>query len=366
MEADIYRQLADHLDRLGGFAPSESGAELNMLKELFTPEEAAFTTKLSLSRETASGIASRTGLDTQDVEQRLEAMAQKGLVFSVHPDHGPPAYQAVPWVVGMWEFQVDRIGSKLLGYITEWQRTRQPRPRTPAGEQMRVIPSVASVEVRPVALPYEMAEELVAAHTSYAVATCICRQKAAMLGHGCGAMPDACLLFGEFADFYVRTGRGRRISRGQVMEVLKKADESNLVLSPSNSKRIAFICCCCGCCCGLLSGLKTQPDPGALIRSPFVAALSLDDCTGCETCLERCQMEALTPEGDKVKLDQRRCIGCGLCVSTCPADALRLERRQRPRAVQMPEEFAETWKATAREKARLRSTAASSGAAPGE
>ena len=41
MEMDIYQKLANHLDNLpGGFAPSDTGAELRLLKRLFTPEEA--------------------------------------------------------------------------------------------------------------------------------------------------------------------------------------------------------------------------------------------------------------------------------------------------------------------------------------
>ena len=36
-----YQRLAEHLDRLpDGFAPGEAGAEIRLLKRLFTPEEA--------------------------------------------------------------------------------------------------------------------------------------------------------------------------------------------------------------------------------------------------------------------------------------------------------------------------------------
>ena len=44
--------------------------------------------------------------------------------------------------------------------------------------------------------------------------------------------------------------------------------------------------------------------------------------------VERCEMDALTMEGDLVVRDAERCIGCGLCISVCPTAALRLELRE--------------------------------------
>ena len=58
MDDDVYRKLAEHLDQLpGGFAPSETGAELRLLQRLFTPQEAELATHLTLQREDAKIIA---------------------------------------------------------------------------------------------------------------------------------------------------------------------------------------------------------------------------------------------------------------------------------------------------------------------
>jgi electron transport complex protein RnfB len=347
MELDVYRELAEHLDRLGGFPRSETDADLLMLKELFTPEEAALATRLTPWSETAAAIAGRTGIDPAEAAKWLETMTRKGLVFGERRTDGAPVYHAVPWVVGIWEFQVNNLSKQLVDRVTEYNRTRPKGTRSPATEQMRVIPSVASVEVRPAALPYEMADRLVEAHGRFAVAPCICRRRARLHGQGCDAPEESCLLFGEFADFYIRTDRAMPQTRQQVMDLLRQADAANLVLSPSNSKRVSFICCCCGCCCGVLRSLKLAPDPGSLISSPFIASLQSDRCTGCLTCVDRCQMGALAREGDKVALDRRRCIGCGLCSSACPAGALHLERRELAAPPQMPADFAETWRRAA-------------------
>lgn len=106
-----------------------------------------------------------------------------------------------------------------------------------------------------------------------------------------------------------------------------------------------FVCCCCGCCCGVLKGLKGLPNPGEVVESPFIAQLSPEACTSCWTCVERCQMDALSEGEEAVVLDTIRCIGCGLCVSTCPTDALQLVRRPGSRESVMGEELNDTWQA---------------------
>jgi len=82
----IYRKLAEHLDRLpDGFPPSETGAELRLLEQLFTPQEAELATHLTLEREEAQAIARRAGLAPQEAKKQLDEMARKGLIFAVYP-----------------------------------------------------------------------------------------------------------------------------------------------------------------------------------------------------------------------------------------------------------------------------------------
>jgi NAD-dependent dihydropyrimidine dehydrogenase PreA subunit len=64
-----------------------------------------------------------------------------------------------------------------------------------------------------------------------------------------------------------------------------------------------------------------------MVSSPFAAVLDQDVCAGCGTCLDRCQMEALSLPDGTAELDLERCIGCGLCVTTCPTGALTLARK---------------------------------------
>ena len=354
MRGETYRKLAEHLDRLpGGFAPSDTGADLRLLQRLFTPQEAELATYLTLEREEAHVIARRAGLPFVEVEQRLGEMSRKGLIFSTLPEDGPILYQAVPFVIGIYEFQVNKLSQELLQALGDYWSTAVDRPRRQIIPQMRVIPVGESVEPHLEALPYEQVAELVKAHSRFAVAPCICRRRARMQGGGCDAPEESCLLFGEWADYYVRGGRGRSIDRFEVMNILTRADAANLVLQPTNSRDISAICCCCGCCCGILGGLQSHPRPAEIVASAFIASLDPALCESCWVCMERCQMQALAEDGDRVALDAGRCIGCGLCISTCPSGALTLVRKPHSEWAQPPSTFEATWRAIAQAQAGI-------------
>lgn len=210
MNNACYQELAEYLDRLpGGFGPSHSGAEIHLLQHLYTVKEADLAIHLTLDREEARVIAGRAGLPTAEVEQRLDEMSRKGLIFSTQPVDGSALYHAVPWIVGIYEFQVNRMSEELLRLLDDYWSTAIERPNPETIPQMRTIPVNRSIDPQLETLPYEQVDELVAANDRFAVAPCICRRHARLLGGGCDAPEESCLVFGEWADYYVRDGRGR-------------------------------------------------------------------------------------------------------------------------------------------------------------
>jgi electron transport complex protein RnfB len=346
---ELYQRLAEHLDRLpDGFAPSEIGAEIHLLKRLFTPEEAELAVHLTLDREEAGAIAARAHLPEEEVKERLQEMAGKGLIFSAESE-GKVLYQAAPFVIGIYEFQVNRLSEGFLQDLNEYWSTVKEREEPKTINQLRTIPINESIDKRLEVLPYENVYALVEAHDKFAVAPCICRSRAKKLGRGCDAPIESCLIFGDFADYYVRTGIGKRVTKDEVKELLVKADEANLVLNPTNSMLVSAICCCCGCCCGILRGLKYAPKPSEAVASSFIAEHDDSKCIGCLKCVDRCQMEAMTADVDGVKFNKDRCIGCGLCVSTCPAGALKLVRKP-DRGEKLPQTFFDTWRTIAKQR----------------
>ena len=349
MEDTVYKKLAEHLDRLpGGFSSSDSGADLRLLQRLFSTKEAGLAVYLTLDREKAQVIADRAKLPLDEIEQRLNEMSSKGLVFSLLQENSPALYQAVPFVIGIFEFQVNNLSKELIRDLAYYWRARKKMSNTEIIPQIRTIPIGESIDLHLEVFSYEQVNKLVKSKDSFAVAPCICRRTAKLTRGGCDAPEESCLVFGEWADYYVRDGRGRSIDQSEVYEILARAETANLVLQPSNSKDPSFICCCCGCCCGVLGGLKKHPRPAEIVASSFIAKLEPELCTGCWTCLERCQMQALTEEVDRVALDVNRCIGCGLCVSTCPSGALTLVRKPDTGQTQIPATMDDTWRVISR------------------
>ncbi len=322
-----YEKLADHLYRLGGnFLPTETGADLELLAALCTPDEAELATHVTVEREPADVIAARAGLRTEEAKPLLDSLAHHGMIFAVEPEDGPKVYQAAPWYVGIIEFQIDRMTPELLEKVRAYH-TAPKRPDRPLREevrQVRTIPIGEAIGAQREVLPYDRVDAIIASHDRFAVTSCICRHNAELSGHSCDAPQETCLMFGDWADYYVREGKGRALEREEVFEIIARADEANLVLQPSNSQDVAFLCCCCGCCCSVLGGLKELPKPAEAVGSPYVAQLDAEACASCWTCVDRCQMEALAEGEDHVVLDADRCIGCGLCVTTCPTGALTL------------------------------------------
>ncbi len=355
MDEQVYRRLAEHLDRLpGGFAPSETGADIRLLQLLFAPEEAALAVHLTLDREPAAVIAERSGLPLAQVEQRLDGMFMKGLISAWFPPDGPVLYQALQMVVGIYEWQVNNLTPAFLQAWEDYWRTCQRRPRVETIPQMRTIPIGQSLTPELAVLPWEQVDQLVDAQTQFGVMPCICRRHARLTGGGCDAPDESCLVFGEMAESLARMGRARLIDRDEMKRLLAEADAGNRVLQPSNSKEISFICTCCGCCCGVLGGIKRQARPADAVANAFIAALDVEACQGCWTCLGRCQMGALSEDGDRVALNLDRCIGCGLCVSTCPTGALTLVRKPSGSRHDTPDTQDETIRIIAEAQVRAR------------
>jgi len=326
MTHDIYQKLAKYLDNLpGGFPQSDTGVELRILKQLFTPEEAEFALHLTLIPEEPRVVARRAKINTQEAKGRLEAMAKKGLIFRLEKEPDKPTYMAAQYVVGIWEFQVNNLDKDLISnmeaYTPTLLDTAWKKP------QLRTIPVGQSIRNELEVMTYEKAEELVKKHKRFAVNPCICRRERKMVGQGCDKPEESCLAFGAAADFAIKNGYGRAADKNEILDLLKRADESGLVLQPGNSQKVSFICCCCGCCCGVLRELKKFPRPVEYFSTPFVVEANLETCEGCGLCEERCQMEALQLKDDKVSLNADRCIGCGLCVSTCSTGSLILKRK---------------------------------------
>ncbi|MFH1139942.1 MAG: 4Fe-4S dicluster-binding protein [Pseudomonadota bacterium] len=326
-ESGIYEKLREQLDQYSiGFPATESGIEFKVLRKMFDEEEAELFLNLSMSLETPDSVASRTGRAPEKVAALLERMADKGLIFRLRRGE-VPKYGAAPFVVGSFEYQLSAMDRELAELTDAYMEETFSRAFG-SGQMLRPIPINRSVAVKYQVAAYEDSRLILRQQKLIAAAECICRKQQGLLDKGCQKPREVCLVFGAHAEYYLERNMARAVTVEEADAILEQAEKAGLVSQPFNSVNPGGMCNCCGDCCGVLRALNKQPKPADLVISNYFAVVNAADCIGCETCLERCQMRALTLNSDSiVEVDRDRCIGCGLCVTTCPTEALSLEMK---------------------------------------
>lgn len=343
IKKDVYMKLAAHLDDLpGGFPSTESGIELRILRRLFSPEEAEMALHLSFFPVEAEVIAGRAKLPLEETTRRLDEMFRKGLILRIKRKDGTILYSGLQFAIGIWEYHVNDLDPELAQDVGEYISKVFNTKTWKKAPQLRTIPVNLSIEHELEILPYEHVEEIVKSQERFLVVPCICRKEKGLLHEGCDRPVENCLVTGRAVDIYLDRGIGRLINREETLAILNEAERAGLILQPSNSKNIVNICCCCGCCCGVLRTIKQHPKPATIVSTPFLCSANLNTCDGCGVCVERCQMDALKQEENKVVLNMDRCIGCGLCVSTCPSGSLSLVRKPASEQNEVPRSYRDT------------------------
>jgi electron transport complex protein RnfB len=353
MASEIYQRLRERLDQYScGFPVTESGVEFKILERMFSEEEAEMFLCLSLKIETAEEIARRLGREPDRVIPLLKRMSEKGNIFTWRRDE-TVKYGAVPYVLGLYEFQLNTMDRELAGLCEQYFKEAFLDSIASVTPLMRTIPIDRSLEVSHPIATYEDSREIVKNKKLISLARCICRVQQGLIDKGCGKPEEVCLSFGASAQHYIDQGLGRRISVEEALEVLDKAEEAGLVIQVSNSRNPGGLCCCCGDCCALLRALNQLPNPSEVVVSNYFAAVDPDLCTGCESCLVRCQMGAIDFQVENtagINLD--RCIGCGLCVTQCPSGALQLQIKPEGQWYQPPENAMEALIMMARKRGK--------------
>jgi len=323
--SDVYTSLREFLDKTPiGFPETPDGVEIKILKKLYTPEEAELTMKLKLEPEEVPAIAKRLGTDEAELAGKLEEMALKGIIYRVRSGD-KKLYQAFQFIVGVYEFQLPHLDKEFCELFEQYLPYLGMNMASLKTNQLRVVPVESAVGKGGAVEPYNQIRDLVKEQKTLCVQDCICRKEQDLLGNPCDKPKEICIGLGDMAQFTIDNKAGRQIDVDECLKILDKAEEAGLVLQPSNSENIEWICCCCSCCCPGLKIAKSTPRPQDLVRTYYEAKIDADECTACGDCIERCPMDAIS-EGDNVsEVVDGRCIGCGLCVSVCPVEAISLE-----------------------------------------
>ena len=168
---------------------------------------------------------------------------------------------------------------------------------------MRVTPVEEAIKDLPGVQPWEKLSYYIDKYDIFSVSDCSCRQSRRVIGEGCGHLEkEICIQMGTGAEYYIRTGRGRQVSREEVKEILKFAEDNGLMHEMPATDGLgesAAICNCCGCSCFSMRIATLFRTPDA-IRSNYTAEVDTEECVACGQCVENCPTNAL-------KLGQRLC-----------------------------------------------------------
>jgi electron transport complex protein RnfB len=345
MSVDPYEHLAEALDRLpNGFPRTDSGLEIQILKKICSPHEAAVAGLLAGTPEPVETIAARAGEPAGEVRRALFTLVRRGLVW-LDKQNGEVCFRLAPFVVGIYEAQAHSMDHELAHLVEDYfagggaQGIMKPQPAL-----HRVVPAWSAVKSEAI-LPYEDVRALLLGEKTFQVNECICRLQQEQLGEKCAYPTRVCLSF---------SGRERApqpgdLTQAEALALLDMTEQVGLVHTVSNvTEGLGYVCNCCGCCCGILRGITDWGISDSVACANYYAVIEPEFCANCGTCIERCQVGAIS-EGDGFSVvDRSRCIGCGLCVSGCPNDVARLERKPEVEIVHPPKDFAE-W-----ERQRLR------------
>ncbi len=340
-EVKAYRRLQKQLNRQAvGFPATITGADIRLLKTMFSPDEAAVASHLQYrfvsEKDICRKVSEKENFSHEEIKIHLENMQKKGAInFRLRNDERQ--FCSMPLIVGMYEGQVNRLTPEFrdafsrytgsLPYGISWLK--------PETSQMRTIPIRESIKTETPIAPATDVDALLKANKGpFVILECICRKKKSLEGETCRVTErdETCLAMGDLAVACMEMNTGREIDYREAADLIALSQKEGLVLQPSNSAEPEFICSCCGCCCGMLSVQKSLPRPVDFWATAFHAAVDESACIGCRRCVKSCQVDAIIfhKKTKKISIDSKRCIGCGNCIAPCPEGALSLRKNSDP------------------------------------
>lgn len=338
---DAYAMLMERLGHPG------STRLRRIMEYLMTPEQVQMVAALPGSPQE---VADRTGFAVDRVRAELDNLFFKGVVFPRGDFDKRENFRFARDTMQLHDAnmatqQLDVVKDRKFFKMwhdfstNEWYpnvgkfMAQLPQPL------MRVVPAYKAIKDLPGVLPCEDFRQILKAQELIAVVPCSCRYCTAAVGEHCAHTKEEerwhCLQFARGAQYAITRNSGKKLSLSQALKLLDVIEEDGLIHTWANNANMTGVntsCHCCRDCCMIYVPMDMV---GASIgkawaKSRYQASVNLDDCTGCQDCVDRCQFDAIEmvkPEGSKkykAAIDPEKCWGCGVCVVGCEPGALSL------------------------------------------
>jgi NAD-dependent dihydropyrimidine dehydrogenase PreA subunit len=393
LQEDIYERLANALDALPhGFARTQSGVEIKLIKKAFTEDEVWLAGQLTRFPETAAGIAKRVGRDVGEVTATLESLIPRRLVRLDSPGMAAPGlaptavgekkYRLGPFLVGWYEASMRLLDKEFAELFEQFviegggERIFAPRPGV-----LGVVPVRGSLKPEHIERePHLDIDAHFQRHERFLVIDCVCKREIEVLqGQSCKKPMKRC----GFIGLPPQTPLGQNVldreEASKLLTKLGKQGHVNLAFygftMSAESPQFVGTCNCCSCCCGIFHGQKIAGVAEGAQKSNYRAVIDPGKCNACSACIRRCPVDAIRegpprlpsvipcvcagappePLPGKAVVDRDKCIGCGVCVIGCPTDAIVMEPVSAEEWFHVPSSMAE-W-----EELRLRNLAGAAG-----
>lgn len=311
-----YRQeildLANKIGRTKAGTSREAipfGPEYYALEPILDPYQAKIALHLAFREKmSAEDVAKACGEPVEKVAKALEHIAWAGVAF-VNTVDGVDMYWQDIFVPGHLEMICNNkeIVAKHPEVAEAFYFFGSKKGPMAAGIMpigggpMRVLPIERSIDGNSKRATYEELSKHLNEATVFTVSDCSCRTSREAMGEGCGHLKEEmCIQLDHAAEYYIKTGRGRQITREEAFEIIKKAEDNGLMHSVPNLDSPGHthaICNCCGCGCYAMR-LANEFLNNDIVRSNY-----------------------------KSVVDESNCVACGECVDVCPTNALRLGQK---------------------------------------
>ena len=309
------KKITDRVDvKLGMTQLDETSPEYYGLASVVTDEMAELALAMKVRVPTTPAeIGKKVGKDPVYVEQLFDQMSMIGLLeynwenADHHKQWTLPIF--VPGSAELMNMNLQQVEEhpeiaqffERMAFLPLTKITCMVPPGG-AGVGMHVIPVEKAIPATNESVDVEHISHWLKKYEDHlGVGYCSCRNAMRLQGQGCGELQDEmCIAVGQFCDYCLETGKGRKITYEEAMEILQRAEDNGYVHQITNIDGEDKIFAICNCALGSCFALRTSQ----LFNTPNMSASAY-----------------------RAHVDAEKCVACGKCAEVCPAGAAKLGQK---------------------------------------